>query len=80
MDHIDNEGDIMRDTRNRVLDGHRFSPAQTVRLSRSTLSDVLAGDDTIIALLPARDGEFQSRVKSKLEPYERVVKEDDLAD
>ena len=71
----------MRDHRNPVVTGHRFALGHTVRLSRSlVLPNVVAGDYTIIALLPARDGEFQYRVKSTLEPYERVVKEDELTD
>jgi hypothetical protein len=50
-------------------------------MSRSLLLPNIAGGDyTIIAHLPERDGELQYRVKSKLERYERVVKEDELAD
>jgi hypothetical protein len=71
----------MREDHDAVLDGHRFALGHTVRLSRSlVLPNVAGGDYTIIALLPARDGTFQYRIKSKLEPYERVVKEDDFAD
>ena len=70
----------MRDHRDPVVAGHRFALGRTVRLSRSlVMPNVAAGEYTIIALLPPRDGEFQYRVKSNLEPYERVVKEDDLA-
>ena len=71
----------MREYRDAVVAGHRFALGDIVRLSRSlVLPNVAAGEYTIIALLPARDGEFQYRVKSRLEPYDRVVKEDDLAD
>jgi hypothetical protein len=69
----------MREDRDAVVAGHRFALGQTVRLSPSRiLPNVAGGDYTIIALLPPRDGEFQYRVKSKLEPYERVLKEDDV--
>ncbi len=70
----------MTDPRNPADAGHRFALGNTVRLSKSlVLPNVVAGDYKIVALLPARDGEFQYRVKSELEPYERVVKEDELA-
>ncbi len=70
----------MREHRDAVVAGHRFALGHTVRVSRSlVLPNVAAGEYTIIALLPPRDGEFQYRIKSKLEPYERVVKEDQLA-
>jgi len=34
------------------------------------------GDYTIIAVMPDRDGDHMYRIKSPLEEYERVVKED----
>jgi len=69
----------MREHPNLAIAGHRFSAGSTIRLSRSlVMPTVASGDYTIVALLPPRDGEFQYRVKSELEPYERVVKEDAL--
>ncbi len=70
----------MRERRAPVVAGHRFALGHTVRLSRSLiLPNVPDGEFTIVALLPSRDGVFQYRVKSTLEPYQRVVKEDQLA-
>jgi hypothetical protein len=74
-------GEIMRAHPNFIVAGHRFARGRTIRLSRSlVMPSVTTGDYTIIALLPPRDGEFQYRVKSTLEPYERVVREDDVED
>ncbi len=70
----------MRERRAPGVVGHRFTLGRTVWLARSlTLPNIADGEYTIIALLPLRDGEFQYRVKSTLEPYERVVNEDQLA-
>jgi len=44
--------------------------------------DAAAHTRTIIEVvcpLPSRDGEFQYRIKSSGEPYERVVRESELA-
>ena len=62
--------------RDAAVSGHRFALGHTVSL---VVPNVAAGAYTIIGLLPARDGEFQYRVRSEREPYDRVVKEDDLA-
>lgn len=71
----------MREHHDADVGGHRFAPGHTVRLLRSLIMpNVAAGDYTIVACLPPRDGKFQYRVKSKLEPYARVVKEDDVTD
>jgi hypothetical protein len=78
VDHID-EGAIMKEVQQTFAPAHRFELGHTVRLSRSLLLPNIAdGDYTIVAHLPQREGAFQYRVKSKLEPYERVVKEDQL--
>jgi hypothetical protein len=37
-----------------------------------------AGLYEVLALLPERDGEFQYRIKSEREPYQRIVKELEL--
>jgi hypothetical protein len=69
----------MTEHRDAAVSGHRFALGHVVRLSRSLLMpNVATGQYTIIGLLPPRDGEFQYRVKSELEPYDRVVKEDHL--
>jgi hypothetical protein len=50
-----------------------------VRLSRtSALRNAVSGPYEVLATLPERDGEFQYRIKSDREPYQRVVKQDEL--
>ena len=59
---------------------HRYARGEVVRLFRSlAMPKVVGGAYTVLALLPERDGKLQYRVKSDREPYERVVKEDELA-
>jgi hypothetical protein len=80
VDHL-GERTTMNKDRHPFVPTHRFAVGHTVRVSRSLfLPNIAVGDYTIIAHLPERDGELQYRVKSKLERYERVVKEDELAD
>jgi hypothetical protein len=58
---------------------HRFHIGQMVRLSGGfQLRIAVAGDYKVLSQLPSRDGELQYRIKSNREPYERVVKEDEL--
>jgi hypothetical protein len=60
--------------------GHRYARGHVVRLCRSlALPNVAEGAYTVLSLLPERDGICQYRVKSEREPYERVVKEHELA-
>ena len=70
----------MSDHDHAALAGHRYARGHVVRLCRSlALPNVADGAYTVLSLLPERDGSYQYRVKSEREPYERVVKEDDLA-
>jgi hypothetical protein len=58
---------------------HRFAVGSTVHLSRLVLSrDAVQGPYEVLAQLPQRDGEFQYRIKSGREPYQRIVREDEL--
>lgn len=58
---------------------HRFAVGKMVRLNRAfPLLNALPGPYEVLAQLPERDGEFQYRIKSDREPYQRIVKEDEL--
>jgi len=58
---------------------HRFAVGNMVRLNRAfPLRNALPGAYEVLAQLPERDGEFQYRIKSDREPYQRIVKEDEL--
>ena len=60
-------------------DGHRFAVGRTVRLTGLTSGrNAALGTYEIMAQLPERDGELQYRVKSASEPYQRIVKQDDI--
>ena len=54
---------------------HKFKIGQIVFLRRSLELNIPGGSYTVIKRLPLRDGEFEYRVKSINEPYERVVRE-----
>jgi hypothetical protein len=57
----------------------RFHKGQWVRFSRGYPYRNAAEDDyEVLNQLPSRDGEFQYRIKSKSEPYERVVREGEI--
>jgi hypothetical protein len=59
--------------------GHRFAIGNMVRLSRDMpLRNAVQGPYEILARLPEREGEFQYRVKSERETYQRIMKEDEL--
>jgi hypothetical protein len=58
---------------------HEFQIGQTVFLSPSIGRNVPGGAYIITKKLPERDGEFEYRVKSVNEPYERVVRESQLS-
>jgi hypothetical protein len=74
MDHFD-RGAVMRTAENEVV-SRRFARGNTVRLSRAMrLRNAVPGTYEVLALLPERDGEFQYRIKSEREPYQRIVKE-----
>ncbi len=58
---------------------HRFSIGQTVRLSRDFhYRQVAKGEYEVVRQLPDERGEYQYRIKSTIENYERVVDESDL--
>ena len=58
---------------------HRFAIGTMVRLCRSNpLRNATVGPYEILARLPAEGGEFQYRVKSLAERYQRIIKEDEL--
>jgi hypothetical protein len=59
--------------------GHRFAIGKMVQLSRGIpLRNAVAGPYEVLAQLPAQEGEFQYRIKSAREPYQRIMKEGDL--
>jgi hypothetical protein len=59
--------------------GHRFAVGSTVQLSSLVLSrNTVQGPYEVLAQLPQRDGEFQYRIKSSREPYQRIVRQDEL--
>jgi hypothetical protein len=58
---------------------HRFSVGRMVRLSQAArLRNAAPGSYEVLAQLPERDGEFQYRLKSDRESYQRIAKEDEL--
>src|SRR6516162_258010 len=58
---------------------HRFAIGNMVRLSRSIrLRNAVPGLYEILAQLPEREGELQYRIKSEREPFQRIIKEDEL--
>jgi hypothetical protein len=58
---------------------HRYHVGQMVRLAGGfPLRNAVTGDYKVLSRLPSREGEFQYRIKSIREPYERVVKEGEL--
>jgi hypothetical protein len=60
---------------------YRYDAGQKVRFSRGfPYRAAAAGDYEVLCRLPRRDGEYQYRIKSALEPHDRVVKESELDD
>lgn len=57
---------------------HKFHANQTVLLSPSHSQNVPGGAYIVTKNLPIRDGEFEYRIKSIKEPFERVVRESEL--
>jgi hypothetical protein len=69
----------MRAIRRNVPLNHRFAIGKMVQLSRGIpLRNAVAGPYEVLAQLPEREGEFQYRIKSAREPYQRIMKEGDL--
>jgi hypothetical protein len=78
MDHV-NSGAIMNTARPEISASYRFAAGKMVRLkSGFPLRNAVPGLYEVLAQLPERDGERQYRIKSDREPYQRIVKEDDL--
>jgi hypothetical protein len=58
---------------------HRFAIGRRVQLCHAIRQrNAVSGPYEILALLPEREGELQYRIKSEREPYQRVMKEDEL--
>jgi hypothetical protein len=58
---------------------HRFAVGSMVYLNKlSPLRNAVPGPYEVLARLPERDGEFQYRIKSEREPYQRIMKQDEL--
>ena len=57
---------------------HKFHINQTVYLSPSLSQNVPGGPYIVTKKLPIRGGEFEYRIKSVNEPFERVVRESEL--
>jgi len=59
---------------------HKFRAGQRVTLAPSLMNRSAAGGGYVVTKqLPARDGEFEYRIKSMSEPHERVARESELA-
>ena len=61
------------------MTAHQFHVGQTVRLWRPGFY-AAAGAYEIRAVLPEEDGRRRYRIKSLIEPHERVVLEHELSD
>jgi hypothetical protein len=58
---------------------YKFQTGQTVFLDASVSQDIAGGAYIITKKLPEHNGEFEYRVRSVSEPYERVVRERELS-
>jgi hypothetical protein len=59
---------------------HKFRVGQLVDFAPARPGVPISGRQyEVIRLLPADSGEFQYRVKSKSEPFERIAKESELS-
>ena len=69
-----------------LLNFARFAPTyksqigQTVFLNPSHILNIPGGACIVTKKLPERNREFEYRVRSANEPYERVVRESDLSE
>jgi hypothetical protein len=59
---------------------YKFQIGQTVFLTAFLSQNIPGGAYVVTKKLPERNGEFEYRVKSVSEPYERVVRESELSD
>ena len=57
---------------------HKFKVGQTVHYAPGPFGGARPGDVKVIQHLPSEDGEQRYRVKSADEPFDRVVKENEL--
>ncbi len=58
---------------------HRFRLGQKVQFARGyPYRSAASGDYEVVRQLPNSEGEFHYRIKSTMEPHERVVKESEL--
>jgi hypothetical protein len=57
---------------------HKFRTNQTVFLSAARARNVPGGAYIITKKMPLQGGEFEYRIKSINEPFERVVRESEL--
>ena len=61
-----------------TLPNHKFNISQTVFLSPALTRNVPGGSYFVTKKLPIQNGEFEYRIKSINEPFERVVRESEL--
>ena len=61
-----------------VVSGHRFKVGQTISYIPHFGAGAAKSAYKITQLLPPEGGDFQYRIKSADEPYERVAKESQL--
>jgi hypothetical protein len=62
-----------------ALKAHKFSVGQTVYLTSGTMGRVAAGGSyKVVKLLPSDGDDYQYRIKSAGEAFERVAKESQL--
>lgn len=70
---------MMRAIQQTAAVGHRFAIGSMVCLMRAIpLRNAVPGPYEVLAKLPEQQGEYQYRVKSEREPYQRIVKEGDI--
>jgi len=62
-----------------ALKGHKYQVGQTVYLTmRSAGRSAASGSYKVVRLLPSDGEDFQYRIKSSVEAFERVAKESQL--
>jgi hypothetical protein len=62
-----------------VLKSHKYQVGETVYFTSPTFGRAAAtGTYTVVKLLPSESDDYQYRIKSSGEPFERVVKESQL--
>jgi hypothetical protein len=71
---------MIRFARGRAMPTYKFHVGQTVFLDSSHSQNVPGGACIVTKKLPESNGEFEYRVRSVNEPYERVVRESELRD